>query len=291
MTKSPLPRGRKKRRLAVLSVLLPILLGFVIWVIHSNTVPTLTEVTIPAEGLPSGFDGFRIVQISDLHDAEFGKDHAKTLGLIREAEPDVILLTGDLIDKHEGRTDVALTVSFVEQAVGIAPCYYVTGNHEGAIPAETYAELEEALLSLGVTVLHGEAVTLERGGDSVTLAGIDSPAFGHGESASPDLSELCGTGYTILLAHHPEFFAKYAEAGADLVFSGHVHGGQFRLPFVGGLYGPGQGLFPDYDGGLYTIPADGGETLLYVSRGLGNSEIPVRFANRPEVILAVLEAQ
>ena len=149
MTKSPLPRGRKKRRLAVLSVLLPILLGFVIWVIHSNTVPTLTEVTIPAEGLPSGFDGFRIVQISDLHDAEFGKDHAKTLNLIREAKPDVILLTGDLIDKHEGRTDVALTVSFVEQAVGIAPCYYVTGNHEGAIPAETYAELEEALLSWG----------------------------------------------------------------------------------------------------------------------------------------------
>lgn len=289
MTKSPLPRGRKKRRLAVLSVLLPILLGFVIWVIHSNTVPTLTEVTIPAEGLPSGFDGFRIVQISDLHDAEFGKDHAKTLGLIREAEPDVILLTGDMIDKHEGRTDVALTVSFVEQAVGIAPCYYVTGNHEGAIPAETYAELEEALLSLGVTVLHGEAVTLERGGDSVTLAGIDSPAFGHGESASPDLSELCGSGYTILLAHHPEFFAKYAEAGADLVFSGHVHGGQFRLPFVGGLYGPGQGLFPDYDGGLYTVPAEEGNALLYVSRGLGNSRFPIRFANRPEVILAVLE--
>ena len=289
MAKTPFLCHRKKRRLALLSVLLLILLGCIIWIIHSNTVPILTEVAIPAEGLPRGFDGFRIVQVSDLHDAEFGKDHEKTLDLIRKAKPDVIFLTGDLIDKHEGRTDVALTVSFAEQAVAIAPCYYVTGNHEGAIPAETYAELEKALLSLGVTVLHGEAVTLERGGDSVTLAGIDSPAFGHGESASPDLSELCESGYTILLAHHPEFFAKYAEAGADLVFSGHVHGGQFRLPFVGGLYGPGQGLFPDYDGGLYTVPADGGETLLYVSRGLGNSEIPVRFANRPEVILAVLE--
>lgn len=289
MPSSHPPRGRKKRRLAVLCVLLLILLGLVIWVVHSNTVPTLTEVSIPAEGLPAGFDGFRIVQISDLHDAEFGKDHAKTLDLIREAKPDVIFLTGDMIDKR--RTDVALTVSFAEQAVEIAPCYYVTGNHEGQSPASVYAELEEALLSLGVTVLHGEAVTLERGGDSVTLAGIDSPAFGHGESASPDLSELCESGYTILLAHHPEFFAKYAEAGADLVFSGHVHGGQFRLPFVGGLYGPGQGLFPDYDRGLYTIPAEGGETLLYVSRGLGNSGIPIRFANRPEVILAVLETQ
>lgn len=192
MTKSPLPRGRKKRRLAVLSALLMILIGFVIWVIHSNTVPTLTEVAIPAEGLPQGFDGFRIVQVSDLHDAEFGKDHEKTLDLIRKAEPDVIFLTGDMIDKR--RTDVALTVSFVEQAVEIAPCYYVTGNHEGRSPASVYAELEEALISLGVTVLHGEAVTLERGGDSITLAGIDSPAFRHGESDSSDLPKLCGNG-------------------------------------------------------------------------------------------------
>jgi predicted MPP superfamily phosphohydrolase len=273
----------------ILSVLILILLGCIIWVIHSNTVPTLTEVAIPAVGLPRGFDGFRIVQVSDLHDAEFGKDHEKTLDLIRKAEPDVIFLTGDMIDK--GRTDVALTVSFVEQAVEIAPCYYVTGNHEGWSSASVYAELEEALISLGVTVLHSEAVTLERGGDSITLAGIDSPAFRHGETASPDLSDLCGNGYTILLAHHPESVAKYAEAGADLVFSGHVHGGQFRLPFVGGLYGPGQGLFPAYDQGLYTVPAEEGNALLYVSRGLGNSGIPLRFANRPEVILAVLESQ
>ena len=291
MAKSPSRRHYKKRRLAILSVLILILLGCIIWVIHSNTVPTLTEVAIPAEGLPTGFDGFRIVQVSDLHDAEFGKDHEKTLDLIRKAKPDVIVLTGDLIDKHEGRTDVALTASFAEQAVAIAPCYYVTGNHECAIPAATYAELETALTSLGVKVLHGEAVTLERGGDSITLAGIDSPAFRHGETDSPDLPKLCGNGYTILLAHHPEFIDQYAEAGADLVFSGHVHGGQFRLPFVGGLYGPGQGLFPAYDEGLYTVLAEEGNALLYVSRGLGNSGIPLRFANRPEVILAILEAQ
>jgi predicted MPP superfamily phosphohydrolase len=287
MAKSPSLRHYKKRRIVILSVLIPILLGCIIWVIHSNTVPTLTEVAIPAEGLPRGFDGFRIVQVSDLHDAEFGKDHEKTLDLIRKAEPDVIFLTGDMIDKHGTRTDVALTVAFAEQAVEIAPCYYVTGNHEGAIPAETYAELEEALLSLGVTVLHGEAVTLERGGDSVTLAGIDSPAFGHGESASPDLSELCGTGYTILLAHHPDFIARYAEAGADLVFSGHVHGGQFRIPFLGGLYVPNQGFFPEYDAGLYTE----GDTNMFISRGMGNSAFPFRINNRPEIVVIELESE
>ncbi len=288
-------RNRNRRRVTVLSVLLLLLVGLVAWVIHSNTVPALTEISIPAEGLPEAFEGFRMIQISDLHDAEFGKDHAKTLALIRKASPDVIFLTGDMIDGHEERTDVALTVSFAEQAAAIAPCYYVTGNHEGRIPSETYAELEAALVSLGVTVLHGEAVTLERGGDSITLAGIDSPAFGHvsaeaGDDA-PSLSELCGEGFTILLAHHPEYAADYAEAGADLVFSGHVHGGQFRLPFVGGVYGPGQGFFPAYDKGLYTIPSEEGDTLLYVSRGLGNSGIPIRFSNRPEVIVATLKSK
>ncbi|MBP3667141.1 MAG: metallophosphoesterase [Clostridia bacterium] len=288
-------RNRKGRRITVLSVLLLLLICFMVWVIHSNTVPALTEVSISAEGLPEAFEGFRIVQISDLHDAKLGQDHARILALIRKASPDAIFLTGDMIDGHEERTDIALTVSFAEQAAAIAPCYYVTGNHEGRIPPETYAELETALTSLGVTVLHGEAVTLTRGGDTVTVAGIDSPAFGHASAEAgddaPALAELCGEGFTILLAHHPEYAADYAEAGADLVFSGHVHGGQFRLPFVGGVYGPGQGFFPAYDSGLYAIPSAEGETLLYVSRGLGNSGIPIRFANRPEVILAVLAAQ
>jgi predicted MPP superfamily phosphohydrolase len=195
------------------------------------------------------------------------------------------------------RTNIDRTVSFVRQAAEIAPCYYVTGNHEGRLSPEDYTAFEEALLSLGVTVLHGESVTLERGGETVTVAGIDSPLFdhnghsAHGGSATPDLSALCKDGYTILLAHHPEFVTDYAHAGADLVFSGHVHGGQFRLPFVGGLYGPGQGIFPTYDAGLYRVSADGHDTLLYVHRGLGNSRFPIRFANRPEVVLAVLKTQ
>ena len=235
-------KGRQITALLLGTILLICLVG---WVLHANVVPALTEITVSAEGLPEAFEGFRVAQVSDLHNAELGESHADTLALLEEAAPDVILITGDLIDSH--RTDVAVAVSFVEQAVKIAPCYYVTGNHEAYVSAEVYEELETALLSLGVTVLHQQAVTLERDGATMTLAGVDSPAF---DPDAASAAELCGSEFTILLAHHPEFMSEYLEAGVDLVFSGHAHGGQFRLPFVGGVYAPGQGLFPKYDAGL-----------------------------------------
>lgn len=272
-------RGRRAVALFLCGILLALFVG---WVLHANTVPALTEITIPA-----AFDGFRIAQVSDLHNAELGRDHAYTLALLEQAKPDIILITGDLIDCH--RTDAETAVSFAEQAVKIAPCYYVTGNHEGYISAEIYWELETALVTLGVTVLHGGAVTLERSGETVTLAGVDSPDF---DTRALPPSELCGEGFTVLLAHHPEFMADYLAAGADVVFAGHAHGGQFRLPLIGGLYAPGQGLFPDYDAGLYAeTDADGHTTYMVVSRGLGNSSFPLRLGNRPEVVLAVLESQ
>ena len=195
-----------------------------------------------------------------------------------------VTLAGVLLD------EVALMPqSFVEQAVKIAPCYYVTGYLEGYIPTETYAELEEALLSLEVTVLHGETVTLEKDGEILILAGMDSPDF---DAHAVPPAELCGDGFTVLLAHHPEFMADYLTAGADVVFAGHAHGGQFRLPLIGGLYAPGQGLFPAYDDGLYTeTDADGHTTHMVVSRGLGNSSFPLRLGNRPEVVLAVLKTK
>ncbi len=284
MRSSVSAHGQKIHRAVILAVCLLLLGCFTGWLIHSNRVPWLTEITVSSERLPASFEGFRIVQISDLHDAEYGEGHAGTLALIREAEPDIIVLTGDLVDAS--RTDVEQSIELVRRAVEIAPCYYVTGNHEGRLSSEAYADLEAALLSLGVIVLHDEAVTLERGGETITLAGVDSPAFAQ---TPADLPALCGDGFTILLAHHPEYATTYAEAGADLVFSGHAHGGQFRLPFVGGIYAPGQGLFPTYDAGLYPLSSEAGTTYLVVSRGLGNSAFPVRVGNRPEVILVVLE--
>jgi predicted MPP superfamily phosphohydrolase len=245
------------------------------------------------EDLPSEFDGLRIAHVSDLHNTEFGEENEKLLKKLRKADPDIIAITGDILDSR--RTDVAVAIAFLEKAVEIAPCYYVTGNHEGRIMAE-YKDLKAAMENMGVTVLENRQVTLEVGESTITIAGIDDPnvcndgIWGEPEEvAAARLQNLHleEEGFTILLSHRPDLFPAYVSGGADLVLSGHVHGGQFRIPFIGGLYAPSQGLFPEYDYGLFS--AEG--TLMYVSRGLGNSVFPLRFHNRPEVVLLTLHQQ
>ena len=171
----------------------------------------------------------------------------------------------------------------------------MTGNHEAT--CSQYGDLKAGLEEAGVIVLEDEAISLERGGETIALLGLADPDFMvkgdmFGEvpaMVSTKLKNLIGdeSGYTILLSHRPELFETYVDGGIDLVFSGHVHGGQFRLPFIGGLVAPNQGLFPKYDAGLYT---DGG-TSMVVSRGIGNSIIPFRFNNRPEIVLVELNAK
>ena len=182
------------------------------------------------------------------------------------------------------RTDIAAALGFAKDAVTIAPVYYVTGNHETALPQQQYEQLMEGLETAGVTVLANDAVTVTYHGEEITVVGLSDPA----SMAASRLSRLTDKEerYVILLAHRPDFFEEYAEGGADLVFSGHAHGGQFRLPFIGGLMAPDQGLFPKYDAGLYRD----GNTSMVVSRGLGNSIIPFRINNRPEIILVELKA-
>ena len=226
----------------------------------------------------------RIVQLSDLHNAEFGTDNRRLLEAVSAAEPDLIFLTGDLLDSR--RTDVAIALEFVREVIKIAPVYYSLGNHEGRIP-EIHEPFEEELRKLGVQVLRNEVAVLEREGQQLYIAGIDDPEFFPSQEAFLEcLNELChDDGYTLLLSHRPELFGDYCDAGAELVFSGHAHGGQFRLPWVGGLYAPHQGAFPEYDAGLFSQDS----TKLIVSRGLGNSIFPFRLFNRPEVVVAVLE--
>ena len=256
--------------------------GLTGWVLWANTAVELNEITVSSKTLPGSFEGYRIAQISDLHNAEIGKENGDLLSLLREAQPDLIALTGDLIDAK--KTDVQTALAFVREAVKIAPCYYVTGNHE-ANNRSAYGELKAGLISLGVRVLEDEGVLLERSGETVTLFGVHDPFL------SPDfegaLERLPSEEYTVLLSHRPEFMSLYAEAGADLVLSGHSHGGQFRLPFVWGVIAPGQGWFPKYDAGLYTE----GETRMVVSRGIGNSIVPLRINNRPEIVLIRLEKE
>lgn len=263
-----------------------------IWTLWGNMALMVSEVTIISDRLPSEFSGYRIVHISDLHNTQFGEDNETLLRMLSECQPDIIVITGDLIDASHTDVDVALT--FAQKSVKIAPTYYVTGNHEASCPQ--YDTLKAGLESAGVTVLEDEITYLEREGETIALLGLSDPNFSirgdlFGEvpaMVSTKLKEMLEqeTVYSVLLSHRPELFETYVACGVDLVLSGHAHGGQFRLPFVGGMIAPDQGLFPRYDAGLFT----GGNTNMIVSRGLGNSVIPLRFNNRPEIILIELQA-
>lgn len=282
---------KKFKRIAVFFFAL-LLFFLILWTIWGNTALTVSEYAIFSDRIPEAFSGFRIAQISDLHNAQFGQDNQALIDLLKGADPDIIVLTGDLIDSR--KTDLETGLSFAAKAVSIAPCYYVPGNHEARIPQ--YPQLLEKLKKCGVQVLNNRQIMLERNSDTIALLGIEDPSFYDdylfGDSAAvaekllrdiPQNEDL----YSILLAHRPEHFDVYAGHNIDLVFSGHAHGGQFRLPLIGGLFAPNQGLLPQYDSGLFTQSS----TQMIVSRGIGNSIIPFRFNNRPEIVIAQLVFQ
>lgn len=280
---------RKRKRWIVLVALCALLACLIPYLLWANTVLTVSHVELdllPGEG------SFTIAQVSDLHNAEFGGGNGELLTILEEVEPDLIAITGDLIDSR--RTDPAPALAFLEGAVELAPVCYVTGNHEFRA-YDAYQGLKSQMEELGVIVLENESMVLEE--VPLRVIGLDDPSFGVSSdpSATPEqilqgaltaLAPQAGEEdlRTVLLAHRPEYVELYAQYGADLVLSGHAHGGQVRLPGAGGLYAPGQGFLPAYTSGLYQI----GETSLVVSRGLGNSLFPLRVNNRPEVVLVKL---
>ena len=261
-------------------------------ILLGNTNIEITEYYVTSSRIPDSFDGFEIAQISDLHNAEFGDENKDILELLSQIKPDVIVLTGDLIDSRH--TDMDIALDFAGKAAQIAPVYYVTGNHEARIPE--YEQLKMGLEDLGVTVLENQKVQITKDGESITLIGIQDPSFrtdylfGDAESVSRQaITSLQNEsdGFTVLLSHRPELFELYVDTGVDLVFSGHAHGGQFRLPVVGGLVAPNQGFFPKYDAGQFIEE----NTTMIVSRGVGNSIIPFRINNPPEIVVVELKRQ
>lgn len=288
------PRNKASKKTGIVAVILiTALLMLIVWTAWGNTALTVNRMTVSSPRLPSGFDGFRIAQVSDLHNAAFGKNNKTLLDTLSDCDPDIIVITGDLVDS--GHPDVEIALDFAKNSVQIAPTYYVTGNHESGISG--YEVLRYFLEKLGVVVLEDAAVLLSHRGAEVTLLGLSDPAFSGESDLFSKVPAMVETklrrlteevdGYTILLSHRPELFGTYVTCNMDLVLSGHAHGGQFRLPFIGGLVAPNQGLFPKYDAGLY---ADG-NTQMIVSRGLGNSILPFRFNNRPEIVLVELSSE
>ena len=278
-----------KRRKMILVIITFIIFITTIWTIWGNTALEINTFKITSEQIPSEFSGFRIAQVSDLHNTELGKDNKKLIQMLEESTPDIIAITGDLIDASD--TDIEVALSFAEKAMQIAPCYYVTGNHEAS--ASEYGQLRDGLLALGVVILENQNIEIERGSEVITVIGVNEPSFQPievtedysammNECLNPLVAE--NTNYKILLSHRPELFQVYVQNNIDLVLSGHAHGGQFRIPFIGGLVAPNQGILPTYDAGVYTKD----QTNMVVSRGIGNSIIPIRFNNCPEIILIEL---
>lgn len=267
-----------KRRWILICVIAAVFLSLLIWAIAENEALQLNTITVQNDKIPEGFDGFRIAHVSDLHSAEIGQGNENLLAMLRQANPDIIAITGDLMSTRD--TDPTIAFDFCAEAVKIAPVYYVCGNHESRFDPEFFETVMQGLRDTGVRVMEDEEEILTRGDDSISIVG-------HMWGDTDQIGEISDfDGFKVLLSHHPEEIDDYAQGGYDLVLSGHAHGGQFRLPWIGGLFAPGQGFFPKYDSGLYRV----GNTQMIVSRGIGNSTFPLRFNNRPEVILIILEA-
>ena len=229
-----------------------------------------------------------------MHNEARGEGNAALLRALREAAPDLICITGDFLDSR--RTDLDFALELAGQLAEIAPAVYVTGNHEARL--KDLSALEAGLAARGVRVLRDGWTPLARGGEEIALLGLDDPGFAAGEGwtlsegldqTQARLSALlaqAGDRFSLVLSHRPELLPAYAEAGADLVLSGHAHGGQVRLPGIGGLFAPGQGILPRLTSGVHAR----GETRLVVSRGLGNSAFPWRVFNPPEIVTVTLRA-
>lgn len=262
---------------------------FCFW--QNNSI-VISNYTHRSRKIPSAFHGYKVLHISDLHNKMFGKNQDYLIKKIKASSPDIIVITGDLIDRR--RFDLDTAMCFINKAVDIAPIYYVSGNHEAW--SGKYDQIKQSLKDAGVLILDDTSLELLKGENSIQLLGLSDPDFltsNYLDGTNTKKLELQlkqwsnDINYKILLSHRPELFSLYIENNIDLIFSGHAHGGQIRLPFLGGLIAPDQGFFPKYTSGPYK----NGNTTMFVSRGLGNSIFPFRVFNRPEIVVVTLKSE
>lgn len=272
---------KKKKLLIACGIIIVLLVPFFLW---QNNYLTETTYTYDVSGIDPMLNGMKIAQVSDLHNKKFGTGQRKLLQKLENYQPDIILVSGDVVDSNHTNIEVAL--DFLEGAVKIAPTYYVIGNHEMWLDTNTFAQLKQGMEDLGVYYMDNECLNLSYGETTYNLVGLDTDNL-FGSKYDQCVEAVDQEKMTILLAHEPQHFDRYCKMDMDLVFTGHAHGGQVRLPFVGGLVAPDQGLFPEYTEGAHIE----GATTMVVSRGLGNSIIPVRIFNFPEIVYVELKAE
>lgn len=281
--------GNMSKKIKRSVLLIATLVGCIIFLYLQNNLISITEVKITSSKIPSSFKGYKILQISDLHNKQFGDNQDVLIQKIKSIDPDIIAITGDLIDSKS--YDAEVSMQLIREIVKKYPVYFVTGNHEQW--SGKYNRLEKELKKYDVNVLRNQHVGIRKGEQEINLLGIDDPEFVTGNRDEGNIIideikkakiEMQPDRYNVLLSHRPEFLTEYADEQIDLVLSGHAHGGQVRLPFIGGLVAPNQGVLPKYTAGLYVEQS----TSMVVSRGLGNSIIPQRILNRPEIVVVQL---
>lgn len=268
------------------AVIILVIVTFAIY--KGNTTVEMSYHEVDFNRLPASFDGYKIVQLSDLHDSLFGENHSNVVDEIKKVSPQAIFITGDFIDRN--RYDLEQSLLIVKELQDVAPIYYVTGNHE--IATNDVDHIKESLREFGVRVLTDEAdVIRSREGETIAIGGVEDPLESSLEddvavhqSITRAFESVSEDVFKMLLSHRPEQFETYATNQIDLTFSGHAHGGQFRIPGFGGLLSPGQGFFPKLTSGVHEKDS----SQLVISRGLGNSIMPVRIFNKPEIVTVTL---
>ena len=259
-------------------------------IIRQNKKLKVRKTTLKFDKLPQAFDNFKIAQVSDIHCDKVGHSDLSFINKIKNFNPDMIVITGDILDSYNNNMDIAYNI--LSQLAIVAPCYFVSGNHELRLPEE-YEQLKNRMKKLNITYLHNSKLFITKNNESINLVGVEDYNFfknedklNHRANFIKTLEELYSPNhFNILLSHRPEKFPIYADIKYELIFSGHAHGGQWRIPFVGGIFSPSQGFFPKYTNGNYVLE----DSTLIVSQGLGNSSFPIRINNRIELVLATLK--
>ena len=278
---------RKTITIILISIILLFLIGLYLY--YENNYLQVSNYLIESNEISKDFDDFKIVQISDFHNTKSKKLTNDLVREIKNSKPNIIVITGDFVDSY--KTNISVAISFIEKINNIAPVYYITGNHEVRI--KNYDELKNKLEENKVIILDDKLEVIKKGESEINLIGINDPNFNfntYRDDSTIIQDSLIPIQYdknifSILLSHRPELIETYAKKDFDLVLSGHAHGGQIRVPFIGGLIAPNQGLFPKYTSGIYEM----NNTIMIVSRGIGNSVLPFRINNRPELVVIKLK--
>lgn len=295
-----LDKGNKTLKVIIIALIIAAICagGIIFEIIRETRSFTVTHYEVKTPKLSTDM---RVVVLSDLHNCSYGEGNRKLLKAIEKERPDFILVAGDiLVGKKSASSDVA--EQFINDVKKIAPVYYGNGNHEQRMKEQPeyygtkYHDYRAAITEGGITFLENETASVEWGKEEVNITGLEIPLqyykkLSRDKVKLKEIEERIGqpdeTKFQILIAHNPVYAKEYARWGADLILSGHLHGGIVRLPFFGGIVSPQVNLFPEYSGGHYRV----GESDLVVSRGLGTHTINIRLFNEAEVVMLYIKGE